>query len=82
MNVYGVKIWARDKENDSDKGKPIFTKSVMLANIKNAMSLFPEIPKLRKLTPNKEFSISYLDSEGKDIFVDVYGNTFDFPQWR
>lgn len=82
MNIYGVKIWARDKENGFDKGSPILEKPVMLANAKNAMSLFPEIPELRKVTPNKEFSISYRDSEGKDVFVDVYGNTYDFPQWR
>lgn len=81
MGVYGVKIWARDKENDSDKGAPIFTKSVMLANKKNAMSLFPEIEGLKKVTPNKEFAISYLDSEGKDMFVDTCGNSYSYPQW-
>lgn len=81
MNIYGVKIWARDKENCFDKGRQIIEKPTMIANVKNAMSLFPEIPKLKKITPNNEFSISYRDSEGKDVFVDVYGNTYDFPQW-
>lgn len=81
MAIYGVKIWARNNDNEKDKGSPIITKLTMISNKKNAMSLFPEIPMLKKITPNKDFSISYRDAEGKDIFVDVNGKTFDYPQW-
>lgn len=48
MAIYGVKIWARNNDNEKDKGSPVITKFTMISNKKNAMSLFPEIPMLKK----------------------------------
>ena len=81
MAIYGIKIWTRNNENEKDKGSPIITKPTMISNKKNAMSLLLEIPTLKKITPNRDFSISYRDDEGKDIFIDVNGKTFNYPQW-